>query len=77
MNLNKTDTFNMYGEIYCVTDIIGPSSCGTLEGLYVIESCTGNPVAMSVEISQLDAALNGTTSIDEGTSLTIAAIRQH
>jgi hypothetical protein len=48
-----------------------------LEGLYVIESCTGNPVAMSVEISQLDAALNGTTSIDEGTSLTIAAIRQH
>jgi hypothetical protein len=77
MNLNKTDTFNLYGEIYCVTDIVGPSSCGTLEGLYVIESCTGNPVAMSVEISQLDAALNGTTTIEEGTPLTITAIRQH
>jgi hypothetical protein len=73
--MNKTDTFNLYGEIYCVTDIIGPSSCGTLEGMYVIESCTGTPIAMSVEISQLDAALNGTTSIDEGTSLKIAAVR--
>jgi len=78
VRLAETDTFSLYGETYCVMDILSPRGDGSKDDkyFYVIESCTGDDweVAMRIEASSLDKVMDDDGVVEPGKPLDVREV---